>query len=78
MWLRLGRKKTGRGWVDTERRERREKQGKFVCRRKEMIFGGEEDGSLEPALYPKNGHNNVKKKKSYFISKIFYTTQFNF
>ena len=62
MWLRLGRKKTGRGWVDTERRERRGKQGKFVCRRKEMIFGGEEDGSLEPALYPKMATIMYKKK----------------
>ena len=43
------KKKLGRGGI-SQRRERRGKQGKFVCRRKEMIFfGGEEDGSLEPS-----------------------------
>ena len=35
----LRRRKTGRGWVDTERRERRGKQGKFLQKKRNNFVG---------------------------------------
>ena len=42
-----------------EGKEGESKENFFFLQEKRNDFCGEEDGSLEPALYPKNGHKNV-------------------